>query len=145
MPVKKIQKGFTLVELLVTMTILVVLTTGVLSAFTNSRMSARDAKRRADLVALQQAFEQYFAVNGEYVSTVCTDMDGALQGSYPADPVGTAGGWEEYTENCTDTDYYCVCARLERDNSGNSEDTACAFDDPTTTGDLDWFCVESRQ
>lgn len=140
----KNRSGFTLIELTIVMTILVIMGTAAFSAFRTTRMNARDVKRRGDLVALQQAFEQYFAINGAYNSTSCLGMADSIRGGYPTDPLGLPD-WVEYVESCSSLDAYCVCAHLERTDTGNSEDSACAFDDPTTTNPFDWFCVENQQ
>lgn len=51
------QKGFTLIELMVVVSIIAVLSVIALALFSNAQKSARDGKRRAELKAILNAFE----------------------------------------------------------------------------------------
>lgn len=59
-------KGFTLVELLVTIAIIGLLATIAFVSLNRARVKARDAKRLSDLRQLQSALELYFSDNGKY-------------------------------------------------------------------------------
>jgi len=63
---RKFLKGFTLVELLITMTVIGVLTSLALVSYQGSRKTARDAKRKADLEQIRSALEMYRTDNGAY-------------------------------------------------------------------------------
>ncbi len=67
--------GFTLVELLVTISILTILATIALISYGNIQRSARDARRKSDISNIQSALEQYHADQGYYplFSASCTD------------------------------------------------------------------------
>ncbi|MBU4512627.1 type II secretion system GspH family protein [Patescibacteria group bacterium] len=52
--------GFTLVELLVVISIIGLLSTLAIVALNNARAKARDAKRKADLRQIQKAFDLYY-------------------------------------------------------------------------------------
>ena len=54
------KKGFTLIELMVVVSIIALLTSVVLSALNLARAKARDTKRVADLKELQKALELYY-------------------------------------------------------------------------------------
>ncbi|MFW6209958.1 MAG: type II secretion system protein [Patescibacteria group bacterium] len=58
--------GFSLIELLVVVSIISVLSTVGLAAFLDAQASARDAQRMADMKAINDALQQYYADNGRY-------------------------------------------------------------------------------
>lgn len=63
-------RGFTLVELLVTITILAILATISISIFFNLQKNSRDTKRKSDLATIQSALEQYHADQGFYPNII---------------------------------------------------------------------------
>lgn len=58
---KNKKTGFTLIELLVVISIIAILTVAGIVSFSRASMSARDAKRKADLETVRQAMVQYKA------------------------------------------------------------------------------------
>lgn len=60
------KKGFTLIEILVVITILGVLSTVGLSSFRLSQLKSRDARRKSDLAQVQRALEMYMNDYGSY-------------------------------------------------------------------------------
>ncbi len=62
-------RGFTLIELMVAITIIGILTAGSTIAFSNARARARDAQRYAVLAQMELALETYRQVNNSYPST----------------------------------------------------------------------------
>src|SRR3989344_4750312 len=58
--------GFTLVELLIVITIISTLSGIGFAVFGNATRNARDAKRKADLEQIRTALEMYKADNGRY-------------------------------------------------------------------------------
>jgi len=63
---KTSKKGFSLVELLVVITIIAILSVVAYTAVGGSTVKARDAKRKQDITTIQQALELYFAEKGSY-------------------------------------------------------------------------------
>jgi prepilin-type N-terminal cleavage/methylation domain-containing protein len=133
----KFKKGFTLLELLVVISILALLMAMGLVAFSTAQQRGRDSKRRGDIKATQNAFEQYFVVNGsEYAACNTMAASQMSEGELPTDPKPS----QSYT--CTvDTvaNTYCVCAQLEQSNAGNSTNSSCSY------GTGDYYCVSNLQ
>ncbi len=137
------QRGFTLLELLVVISIIGILVTMGVVAYSTAQVKGRDARRRADMQSIQDAYEQYYANEGGYLAsgfggTPCTD-GGQLSdyiGVFPHDPKpGT-----NYT--CSgDAVSYCACADVEDDN-GNSSNASCTWV-PGGTGA--YYCVGNLQ
>lgn len=62
----KKQKAFTMIELLVSATIIILLTAAGLVSFTQAGISSRNAKRKADLETMRQALTLYKQDNAYY-------------------------------------------------------------------------------
>lgn len=67
--VLKKKKGFTLVELLIVISIVAILSAVVMSNFTLARQKGRDARRKADIQSIQSALELYRSDIGSYPVT----------------------------------------------------------------------------
>lgn len=72
--------GFTIIEMLIVVAILAMLAGVLVPVLEDSSASARDARRAADLKAVQAALEAYKRVNGSY-----PDTSGAWQGDSTGD------------------------------------------------------------
>ncbi len=133
---QRVKNGFTLLELLVVISIIGILMAMAAVAYSTAQVRARDARRRSDIDAIQQAFEQYYAANGQYINN-CQAMaaDEYLSGPLPEDPLGTP-----YRCDPVAPSEYCICATLESEGSGNSTDNDCAF---AASGDF--YCRVNRQ
>jgi prepilin-type N-terminal cleavage/methylation domain-containing protein len=100
---KDLKLGFTLVELLVVMTILGILTVITLGNFRTSQIKARDAQRKSDLRQIANALEAYFNDHSGYPSgasgriLACT----CEQGDRPCDWTQDPGEREFCDENNT--------------------------------------------
>lgn len=68
-------KGFTLIELLVVISIIGILVAVLSVNISGSRQRARDVKRKADLVRIREALQQYFNDKGNYP---CPSSDGGV-------------------------------------------------------------------
>lgn len=135
--------GFTIAELVIVVAILMILLGLGGTSYVNSQISGRDARRKGDMEALQQAFEQYFPDNGNQYNADCKNMaSGYIRGEYPTDPRGLPSH-KEYQESCT-LNGYCVCALMEREDTGNSCTEACTFTG-ICLGTKDWYCVANQQ
>jgi len=136
---KKKQKGFTLLELLVVIGIIAILLGFAAVSFAAAQKRSRDVRRREDLKAMQNALEQYNAAEGFVYPDDCDDAASYMQGSWPVDPGGSLLGYE-YTACAVDS--YCICVDLETDDVGNSSDNACSWG---SGAGADYYCVANLQ
>jgi len=65
---KKTKRGFTLMELLVSMGIIILLMGVGIVSYTQTNKKARDAKRKADIESIRSALELYRTDEGRYPS-----------------------------------------------------------------------------
>lgn len=113
----KNKKGFSLVELLVVITIIAILSVVAYTAVGGQTVKARDSKRKQDLNTIQQALEIYFAEMGTYPNAPLTNGTGAGEipkkylSDIPQDP-GTAGHSYLFVKSGAT---YQIAATLEKD------------------------------
>lgn len=78
----KKQRAFTMIELLVSATIIILLTTAGLVSFSQVSISSRNAKRKADLETMRQALTLYKQDNSYYATTTSFDFDDLVDNLY---------------------------------------------------------------
>ncbi len=132
------QRGFTLLELLVVISIIGILIAMAVASFTTAQQKGRDARRMSDMKAVQNAFEQYATTTNGIYNDSCDAMAAALSGGIPADPKGTT-----YSQDCTATTY-CICAAMES-TIGNSDDSNCTPLGAGAEPPVTYFCVKNLQ
>ena len=126
----KKNKGFTLIELLVVVAIIGLLSAVVLVSLNSARKSAYDAKRKADLKQIANAFEMYYDTNSQY-PTISSDLcsyagsDGCSATTWtpagisvstwlstlPNDPAQNATYYYRAKTNSSDTQAFCLIAK----------------------------------
>jgi prepilin-type N-terminal cleavage/methylation domain-containing protein len=136
------KNAFTLLELLVVIGIIGILVALATVSYSKTQAAGRDSRRKQDLVAIQNALEQYYSAEGyKYPAATCNEAENNyLKSTWPTDPDGTAP--YVYSERCSTTQY-CVCALLERAGSGNANSAnsvTCDFG-----GNKDYYCVGNLQ
>jgi general secretion pathway protein G len=115
------KKGFSLVELLVVITIIAILSVVAYTAVAGNTVKARDAKRKQDLSTIQQALEIYYVNNAKY-PTVLQNGDvssGKIPKQYlsdiPVDP-GAMKRSYKYAVGAVNTTYQ-IGTTLENEGS----------------------------
>ena len=117
-------KGFTLIEILVTVIIIAILTAIAVVSYVSINRRSRDVKRKSDLEQVRQALEMYRSDNGFYPAVDpstfgnLSDLSTALVPTYlpsvPSDPKSTQGYYYAATNENNNNYYgYCLCALIE--------------------------------
>jgi len=139
------RRGFTLFELLVSISIIGILTALVSVSFSAAQKKARDARRLEDMNAIKIAAEQYYSLSGTYSYPVNTSAPASWTANgqivlelFPTDPKGV--GWTAYSYPGTVTGGYCACAAVENTAAGNSTTNNCVW---ASSGA--YFCVKNQQ
>ena len=131
--IKQNNKGFTLLEILVVISIIGILIAIGASAYSTAQKKSRDARRTGDMKAMQNAFEQFYTVNDSEYDTCANMAAGFSSGILPADPKDGAYPCDG------DADSYCTCAELES-GTGNASNGTCSY----SAGGA-FFCVSNLQ
>jgi prepilin-type N-terminal cleavage/methylation domain-containing protein len=116
-------KGFTLIEMLIVITIIALLASLILVGMGGARAKARDARRIADLRSVQNALELYYANNSAYsAATTWTILEEHLatigSSRIPNDPDKT----KSYQYCSQDNNLsYILAAQLETNDAALTE------------------------
>lgn len=115
------KKGFTLIELIVSVTIIAVLTVVGVVSYTGTNKKARDSRRVSDLHELRIALELYRqSVGSSYPANISSLIPTYMQ-NLPTDPKTNANyvyGHSGYT--------YFICANVENAGSTSANVTNCS-------------------
>jgi prepilin-type N-terminal cleavage/methylation domain-containing protein len=126
--------GFTLFELLVSISIIGILSAIAAVSYSSAQKKARDARRMEDMANIQKAAEMYYSQNA-YVYPTQLELGGVMQ-AFPSDPKGV--GWTAYSYQIGGT--YCACAAMDNLTGGNASDKNCTF-----AAGGQYYCVKSQQ
>lgn len=120
MKIKNENKGFSLVELLVVITIIAILSVVAYTAVGGQTLSARNSKRKQDLTAIQNALELYaIEHNNKYPATATWDADlkaKHMPNGVPVDPSDDTKKYI-YVTNANRNQYQL--ATIEEQEGGN--------------------------
>ena len=79
-------RGFTLIELMIVLSLMVVLATMGLVQYRNSQVFAKEAVLKADLFRMRDAIDQYYADKNQYPSTLDALVSEGYLRKMPDDP-----------------------------------------------------------
>jgi len=87
-------RGWTLIELLIVISLISILATIGLASYRNSVTASKEAILKTDLFRMRDAIDQYYADKGEYPAS----LDGLVSEGYlrkiPDDPFTRAADWQ---------------------------------------------------
>src|SRR5215208_6518595 len=87
--------GFTLIEILVVMTIIVILSAAGFALYTNSVTRASEAVLKTDLTQMREALDQYYADKNKYPASLDVLVEEKYVRAIPVDPfTKSADTWQ---------------------------------------------------
>lgn len=87
--------GFTIIELMVVMTLIVTLSTIAVVQYRHSIVYSKEAALKEDLFRMKEAIDQYYADKNQYPATLEDLVSSGYLRSVPADPVtGSPSTWQ---------------------------------------------------
>lgn len=147
-------KGFSLIELMVSIAIVAILTALIIVNIASSRAKARDAKRISDIAQIQLALEQYFTkfniypTSDEYAGTSGVPIRNIVPNFLSKIPVDPNGPAYVYAPDTVNNYYdYILSAELENKTSEGltSERLGVKCDPEGTIYGLGFiYCVSSK-
>jgi len=81
------EEGWTLIELMVVMSLIIVLSTLALAQYRNSIRQTKEAVLKADLFHMRESIDQYYADKGSYPSSLQTLVSEGYLRKVPEDPI----------------------------------------------------------
>jgi len=147
----KQEGGFTLFELLISISIIGILIAVATSNFTSAQRKARDTKRIQDVGVVQKAAEQYYSVSNYIypantaVASWRTSTGQSVLDSFPIDPKGvgyTAYVYNPFPASGVGVSSYFVCAAMEVRENGNAVMSGGTI---AVGGTGPYYCMKSQQ
>ena len=85
--VRSKQGGFTLIEMLIVITLIMILAGIAMIQYTNSVQSAKETVLKTDLFRMRDAIDQYYADKGRYPSSLDALVSERYMREVPTDPI----------------------------------------------------------
>jgi len=92
--VNRRERGFTIIELLVVLSIIVILSTMGMAQYRNSVIRSREAVLKEDLFRMNDAIDQYYADRGQYPGTLDALVSEGYMRKIPIDPLTNQADWQ---------------------------------------------------
>ena len=86
--------GWTLIEMLVVLSLILILSTMAMTQYRNSIQSAKEAALRSDLFMMRDAISQYYADKAKYPESLETLVSEHYIRSIPKDPIADTTNWQ---------------------------------------------------
>lgn len=121
------RKGFTLLELLVVISIIGILVAMGTVSYSTAQKKGRDSKRKSDLKSIQNAMEECYSLDTAYPVTITGGAALTCTGGaqvMATTPQDSKSGDYSFT---LAADSYTICADLEGDGSWAEGGAACDF------------------
>ena len=80
------EEGWTLIELLIVISLVMILASLALTQYRNSVTSAKEAALKSDLFLMRDAIDQYYADKGKYPDSLSTLVSDSYLRAIPQDP-----------------------------------------------------------
>lgn len=98
-PCRDTPKGFTLIELMIVVSIVGVLATLAAPSYHSSVVKAKEAALRQDLFTLREVLDQHRADQGRYPASLQTLVSAGYLRKIPKDPMtASSTSWQEISE-----------------------------------------------
>ncbi|EKD67904.1 MAG: hypothetical protein ACD_48C00158G0006 [uncultured bacterium] len=132
------KRGFTMIEILISISIIAVLTAIGIVSYVSINKNSRDAKRRGDIEQLRSALELFRSDKGYYPSVGTGNwidaselntgnVDTGLVDSYipsiPSDPKGNTNPYKYKVTNLSGANYYGYCLSAFIEGTGSTSCT----------------------
>ena len=91
---KKFEKGFTLLELMIAMFIVIILLSVALPTYQRSVQYAKETVLKENLWQMRKAIDQYASDKGKYPPSIDSLVEGKYLREMPIDPILEAAEWD---------------------------------------------------
>jgi general secretion pathway protein G len=115
--------GWTLIELLTVLSLLMILAAVALSSYRNSVLHAKEATLKSNLMIIHEAIDQYYADKGRYPESLETLVSARYIRAIPKDPITNSSDTWEVIEAEAEPGSTATTSGVYRVKSG-SQDTA---------------------